>query len=449
MTQDPQLLGAAAAGQVLLAALAGLVGGAMFVLWIVAPNIVSTNPGQMQWNSAFCVLFLAGSMLSVRTRPVLAVVLSVPALVVAGSAFAANMRGVSGAIEHLVPASVPVAAEPGHMGNGPALLSIGLGVLPLLYAVYVHRPAVTVKWAISVVTSAVVMAVIALFGAQMFSLVEITVQSESAQGFRQGNFGYGALVISWVCVWVLDGQWRPLLSEGISATALRWLTVVAIALPIIPGTLLTFAAANGWLEPMAIVSLMAGFVAAGGLAVAARVYCALRTLEGALIEQALVDELTGLWNLGAFRRLAEQQFAEARRHGDAITIVVFDLDGLKVVNDTYGHAAGSEMIRAMAQAISLAIREEDVPARIGGDEFALVTRASSAAALNVVARVRTIARDFDNTKAHAWSLNFSTGLATGTGASDLDDLIQRADIAMYEDKAERRRLRGEFDSRSV
>ena len=352
LTPHPQWLGATAAVQVLSASLAALVGGVLLVLWIVMPSVVSTNPVQMQWNAAFCVLVLAGSMLAVRTRPVLAAVLAVPALVVAASAFVANTRGVSGAIEHLVPASVPATVEPGHMGTAPALLSIGLGVLPLLNVLYVKRPSALVKWTISVVTGAVVMAVISLFGAQVFSLVEITVRSTSEHGFRQGNFGYGAILISWVCVWVLEGQWRPLLSEGISATALRWLTVVAIALPIIPGTLLTFAAANGWLEPIAIVSLMAGFVSAGGLAVAARVFCALRTLEGALIEQALVDELTGLWNLGAFRRLAEQQFADARRHGDEITIVVFDLDGLKVVNDTYGHAAGSEMIRAMARIIS-------------------------------------------------------------------------------------------------
>ena len=84
------------------------------------------------------------------------------------------------------------------------------------------------------------------------------------------------------------------------------------------------------------------------------------------------DALTGLPNRSALVVAAERELARTQRSGDSITFVMIDLDGLKKINDTAGHAAGDEAIRAAGHVMSTAIRRSDMAARIGGDEFALM-----------------------------------------------------------------------------
>lgn len=427
---------------VVAAGLAAAVGGLLFVQWVFDPKAAFASGVLMQWNTAAAVFILGVAFLLVRTRTGWAAAAAGVAFLLGISALIADIRGTAGPIEQLI-GPVPVHVEPGLMGPAPAVLVAGLALPPIMLWIWTRWHLTRGRWIISTLTGALIMVLISVFGIQVYFLIELSRGGIGPIGFRQANWGFGALLLSWVCVWVLDGQWRPLLAHGISATALRWLTVVSILLPVIPGTILTFAVASGWVQPIAAVALMAGFVAAGGLGVSARVFFALRTLERSLIEQAMVDPLTGLWNVGAFTRLADQKFADARRHRDTVALIVFDLDGLKLVNDSYGHAAGSDMIRAMAHAIALSAREEDVAARIGGDEFALIMRASESAANDVLDRVRHIASDLDASAVHAWQLSFSAGLASSDGFGSVDDLLRRADTAMYADKTERRRTRSQ------
>ncbi len=95
-------------------------------------------------------------------------------------------------------------------------------------------------------------------------------------------------------------------------------------------------------------------------------------LHERLKRAANTDALTGIHNYRYFYDRLEEEVARAERHQSPLAVAFFDIDELKKVNDTYGHLAGNEVLRMLGQSISERVRTEDVPARYGGDEFAIV-----------------------------------------------------------------------------
>lgn len=148
---------------------------------------------------------------------------------------------------------------------------------------------------------------------------------------------------------------------------------------------------------------------------------ALRKAERAENE-ALIDELTGLYNRRGWDRLLAAEESRCSRYGASSSIIVADLDNLKSINDSRGHAVGDELIRRAAMAIQSVIRNEDVAARVGGDEFTiLVTECHSAEPL--VERLKSALSEV-NVQA---SIGAVARLATGT----LNDAWEGADAEMY------------------
>jgi diguanylate cyclase (GGDEF)-like protein len=95
-------------------------------------------------------------------------------------------------------------------------------------------------------------------------------------------------------------------------------------------------------------------------------------LHERLKRAANTDALTGLHNYRYFYDRLEEEIARAARRENSLAVAFFDLDKLKAVNDTYGHLAGNEVLRTLGRSIGAQVRTEDVPARYGGDEFAIV-----------------------------------------------------------------------------
>ena len=104
-------------------------------------------------------------------------------------------------------------------------------------------------------------------------------------------------------------------------------------------------------------------------------------------EQADRDPLTGLWNHRAFHRRLHEEADRAQREGGALAVVMLDLDNFKYFNDSYGHAAGDDVLRSVADALCGACRSYDTLARFGGDEFALLLPVGQAGADEVQARL--------------------------------------------------------------
>ena len=150
------------------------------------------------------------------------------------------------------------------------------------------------------------------------------------------------------------------------------------------------------------------------------------------------DALTGLYNRNFFE--AEIQRLEGSRHFP-ISIIMSDVDGLKVVNDTLGHAAGDALLRNVADVLLNAFRAEDVVARIGGDEFAiLLPDMDETASRQVLERVKSMIGEY-NSSHPAFTLELSFGVSTGSQNEHIKDLARIAHDRMYQDKASRKKIR--------
>jgi diguanylate cyclase (GGDEF)-like protein len=133
-------------------------------------------------------------------------------------------------------------------------------------------------------------------------------------------------------------------------------------------------------------------VLAPGAAVALIIAALIEQMQSAvqrISDLASTDALTGLLNLRAFEEILQQEHRKAERFGRPYTIVVVDADNLAQINETLGHEAGSQVLGAVAAAITRSIRTSDVAARLGGDEFVvLLTEADSATGAAIATRIR-------------------------------------------------------------
>jgi diguanylate cyclase (GGDEF)-like protein len=165
------------------------------------------------------------------------------------------------------------------------------------------------------------------------------------------------------------------------------------------------------------------------------VACAARQSMAQLSREACLDGLTGALNRRAFERDLRRELGRSLRHGGAVTLVMVDLDGLKGINDTLGHSAGDDSLRAVARSLMAAVRREDVVYRLGGDEFAVLLSATEADQAEAVMNRVTGPESSGRT--------FSWGAASypDDGAT-VDLLVKMADSRLYADKAGRLQARG-------
>jgi diguanylate cyclase (GGDEF)-like protein len=150
------------------------------------------------------------------------------------------------------------------------------------------------------------------------------------------------------------------------------------------------------------------------------------------------DELTGLLARRRFLELAQREVDLARRNGQPVAVGLLDLDDFKKVNDTHGHEAGDQVLRAVAQACRATLRSTDLIGRWGGEEFVLLLPATGAeGAAEVLERVRAaIAARATVHRGTPIACTASIGavLVAPDTPRWLDDLMQEADVAMYRAK---------------
>jgi diguanylate cyclase (GGDEF)-like protein/putative nucleotidyltransferase with HDIG domain len=153
-----------------------------------------------------------------------------------------------------------------------------------------------------------------------------------------------------------------------------------------------------------------------------------------LAEQATTDPLTGLANHRRFHEELRAEVARADRHGWPLAIALIDIDHFKQVNDTLGHHAGDELLRAVASGLRAAARSGELVARLGGDEFgAILPGTDDRGAEAFGARVRAIVGR--NPAVLANDITLSIGVTDRVQAPDADGLVRHADAALYWAKA--------------
>ncbi|MBW3669235.1 MAG: sensor domain-containing diguanylate cyclase [Actinobacteria bacterium] len=162
-------------------------------------------------------------------------------------------------------------------------------------------------------------------------------------------------------------------------------------------------------------------------------HAALALRNAALLDEvgrlAHVDSLTGLANRRVFEEALGREVARATRSGEPVSLVLFDVDYFKTVNDTLGHQEGDEVLRRVAAALAEACREADLPARYGGEEFAVLLPACSPGeGYRVAERLRAAVAAAEV----SMPVTMSAGVAgLPAHASTPDELLRKADDALY------------------
>jgi diguanylate cyclase (GGDEF)-like protein len=168
-----------------------------------------------------------------------------------------------------------------------------------------------------------------------------------------------------------------------------------------------------------------------------------KCLEYQLRQMATIDDLTGALNRRAFFSAAEQEMERSVRYGNFISLVMFDIDHFKQVNDLHGHAVGDRALRAAVGALRSNLREVDILGRIGGEEFAvLLPETPLAGALEVAERLRQAIMDITlplEDSRFPLRLTASLGVAERSGEEhSVDMVLARADAALYRAKSQGR-----------
>lgn len=146
------------------------------------------------------------------------------------------------------------------------------------------------------------------------------------------------------------------------------------------------------------------------------------------------DPLTRVANSRYFQERFNDLASLSRRHNRPLTMIMFDLDNFKSINDTYGHSAGDAALKAFASLLQRACREEDVPARLGGDEFALILPETDGdAAFATAERLRTTFSETDVLE-NGTTITVSIGIARLAARDTCDTLMKKADNALYVSK---------------
>ncbi|GEM_PF-647386 len=168
-------------------------------------------------------------------------------------------------------------------------------------------------------------------------------------------------------------------------------------------------------------------------------------------EMSYTDGLTGLYNFRYFQKRMMEEFLRAHRYGHSLSLLIFDLDNLKEVNDNYGHVTGDHLLIAFARVLSESVRAVDVICRYGGDEFCMILpETSRARALLLMDRIqRNIARNPLSIEKKGLTIAYTAsigGAVFPVDAKNVEELIKAADSALLRAKEEGRNCSRLFEA---
>src|SRR5829696_2738344 len=166
-----------------------------------------------------------------------------------------------------------------------------------------------------------------------------------------------------------------------------------------------------------------------------------KNLEETLRNSSLKDDLTGLFNRRGLLKQAAPYFDFARRQKENLLLLFIDLDGMKRINDEFGHNEGDNALINTAAILNGSFRSSDIIARLGGDEFTVLVTDLNASKEDAIARLNENLRAYNASETRGHKLAFSIGVATlePERMTCFEELLEQADQAMYEQKRMKRR----------
>ena len=173
----------------------------------------------------------------------------------------------------------------------------------------------------------------------------------------------------------------------------------------------------------------------------------LHQVLGQLEVASRVDGLTGLYNRAYWEETLANEFSRSGRYGSTLSLIMFDLDHFKVVNDTYGHLTGDAILKSVATTTQELIRESDVPGRYGGEEFGIILPATDIEGATQVGQ--KLCREIEASLVEFEGANIAFTASVGVAEindkmSSHEDLISQADAALYFSKSKGRNCVNSF-----
>ena len=151
-----------------------------------------------------------------------------------------------------------------------------------------------------------------------------------------------------------------------------------------------------------------------------------------LKEIALKDQLTGLYNRYYLLETAEQRLAHTTRHSDPLSVMLLDLDYFKQINDTHGHLVGDKVLQAIGGLLGELCRKDDIPARFGGEEFVLLMGHCDLTSART--KAETVRAEVEQLKPEGLDITVSIGVVQFFTGESIEQLLDRADKALYKAK---------------
>jgi len=178
-----------------------------------------------------------------------------------------------------------------------------------------------------------------------------------------------------------------------------------------------------------------------------RVRTKLTSINQRILMSSIRDVLTGIYNRKGFNRLSESIFKRAQADGNKLLLIIADLDGLKNINDNYGHTEGDRAITIAANALNTCCENNEVCARIGGDEYAIIGSGNYTDSMveGYIKYIKNFLDRYNKFEAKPYSVGASLGWFCGVPeqGKELQDYFEIADKRMYQNKIARKKLRPE------
>lgn len=272
-----------------------------------------------------------------------------------------------------------------------------------------------------------------VFGASVWTVVALSLPETSKLRVMVG----AAIVACYAALTAAElwSERRKAMQSRWPAIAIPTMHGLVLMLPILLGDFVlgdgsALHSRSGWVAAFAIelVLYAVGTVFVVFILVSERVVKAHKTA-------ASVDPLTGLFNRRGFAELTGRMIEREEAAGRAVTVLIFDIDHFKSVNDRFGHAAGDEILKLFGHVLIHTLRITDIVGRIGGEEFAAMLPCEIEEAMIAAERVRaTFANAGVQIDETPLATSVSIGIAGGSAGTDLNALLAAADTALYRAK---------------
>lgn len=369
-------------------------------------------------------------------RRVIGRALALLVLVGSATALVAHATGLTFPLETWLAADA-LSEQPGRMSAQTAMFFVLLAITLVLDAPQ------GVRWhnlMLDGLTLMLIVIVLVIMAGYLFGALSLVGQSMEIRTAPQTLLGMTLLAFSLFAHRTQAGFFAVFIGRGLGSRIARTALPLAVLLPFLVIGGGAYSTLSGWLSiPFAaalVISMTSLLLFVFVVMMARRI----NELERDLRALSLTDELTKVYNRRGFYLFGEHALDEGQAAAVPLTILYFDLDGLKGVNDTLGHDAGSQLVQDFARLLRTTFRRSDVVARVGGDEFAVVAREPEPEISLAQRRLNAAIAEENGKPGRRYRISYSMGAVTSQPSGDetFDDLVARADALMYERKRMRK-----------